>query len=354
MRTLTRRILWTLLLLLAVDIAVVATAAVLLTPWLAPVRDAVAAHLPFGGASARIAWWVAVLAPALVAFVWAQLRYTRAQTMAEVDARIVGPEEYPDLHERVQRLAQLADLTPPRIAVADADVPNSFAIGTLGGATVVVSEGLLATLGGDELDAVLAHELMHVANRDATVMTLASFLPSLTNGEYDPLDDLLPGGSGSRYALGLVALGFAYVCSARVLAAPVGSLSFTLGFLFLFAVTVLFGGVALGVFTAPVVVLGRSLSRAREFAADRSAAQLTGDPAALVEALETLEGNDERPGTDKRTAYAGVRGLCFLPHGFDTAASSDSLSIDTRSHPPTAERIERLQSVARSLETGSV
>ncbi|MUV51544.1 M48 family metalloprotease, partial [Haloarcula sp. CBA1122] len=104
----------------------------------------------------------------------------------------------------------------------------------------------------------------------------------------------------------------------------------------------------------PVVVLGRSLSRAREFAADRSAAQLTGDPAALVEALETLEGNDERPGTDKRTAYAGVRGLCFLPHGFDTAASSDSLSIDTRSHPPTAERIERLQSIARSLETGSV
>ncbi|WP_240149973.1 M48 family metalloprotease [Haloarcula sp. JP-Z28] len=343
----------TLLLLVAVDIAVVATAAVLLTPWLVPVRNAVAAHLPFGGASARIAWWIAILTPALVAFVWAQLRYTSAQTMAEVDARIVGPDEYPALHERVQRLAQLADLTPPRIAVADADVPNSFAIGTLGGATVVVSEGLLSALDGDELDAVLAHELMHVANRDATVMTLASFLPSLTNGEYDPLADLLPG--GSRYTLGLVALGFAYVFSARVLAAPFGSLSFTLGFLFLFAVTALLGSVALGVFTAPVVVLGRSLSRAREFAADRSAAQLTGDPAALVGALETLDsGVDDRPGTDKRSAYAGVRGLCFLPYGFDTAASSDSLATKTRSHPPTTERVERLQSVARSLETGSV
>jgi len=349
MRTLTRRMLWTLLLLLAVDIAVVATAAVLLTPWLAPVRDAVATALPFGGASARIAWWVAILVPALVAFVWAQLRYTSAQTMAEVDARLVGPEEYPDLHERVQRLAQLADLTPPRIAVTDAEVPNSFAIGTLGGATVVVSEGLLSALDGDELDAVLAHELMHVANRDATVMTLASFLPSLTNGEYDPIADLFPG--GSRYALGLLALGLAYVFSARVLEAPFGSLSFTLGFLFLFAVTVLFGGVALGVFTAPVVVLGRSLSRAREFAADRSAAQVTGDPAALVGALETLDGGD-RPGTDKRSAYAGVRGLCFLPYGFDTEASSDSLAIETRSHPPTAERIERLQAVARSLEQG--
>ncbi len=93
--------------------------------------------------------------------------------------------------------------------------------------------------------------------------------------------------------------------------------------------TVLLGSVALGVFTAPVVVLGRSLSRAREFAADRSAAQLTGDPAALVGALETLDsGVDDRPGTDKRSAYAGVRGLCFLPYGFDTAASSDSLATE--------------------------
>jgi heat shock protein HtpX len=347
MRTLTRRLLWTLLLLLAVDLAVVATAAALLTPWLAPVRDAVAARLPLGGASARVAWWVAVLVPALVAFVWAQLRYTSAQTMAEVDARVVGPGEYPDLHERVRRLAQLADLTPPQVAVADTAVPNSFAVGTLGGATLVVSEGLLSTLDDDALDAVLAHELMHVANRDATVMTLASFLPSLTSGEYDPL----PG--GSRYALGLVALGLAYLFSVRVVAAPPGSLSFTLGFLFLFAVTVLFGGVALGVFTAPVVVLGRSLSRAREFAADRSAARLTGEPAALVEALETLDGGD-RPETDKRSAYAGVRGLCFLPYGFDSEGSTDSPAIETRSHPPTAERIERLQSVARSLETGSV
>jgi heat shock protein HtpX len=82
---------------------------------------------------------------------------------------------------------------------------------------------------------------------------------------------------------------------------------------------------------------------------------LTGDPAALVAALKGLDGYDDRPEIDKRTAYAGVRGLCFLPYGFDndTAASTDSLSVETRSHPPTAERIERLQSVARSLETGS-
>ncbi|MBV0900967.1 M48 family metalloprotease [Haloarcula salina] len=354
MRTLTRRILRTLVLLLAVDLAVVATAAFLLTPWLVPVRDAVAAQLPFGDASTRIAWWLAVLLPALVAFVWAQLRYTRAQTMAEVDAREVGPEAYPDLHERVRRLAQLADVEPPRLAVADSAVPNSFALGTLGGATVVVSEGLLSALDGDELDAVLAHELAHVANRDATVMTLASFLPSLTDGGYDPLADHLPG--GGRYAVGAVALVAAYAGSARLLDAPLGSLSFTLGFLFLFACTALVGGVALGALTAPVVVLGRSLSRAREFAADRSAARLTGDPAALVRALEALDGSgDDRPTADKRRAYASVQGLCFLPHGFGAASDgTSSVVTETRSHPPTDERIERLRAVAREIEARSV
>ncbi|WP_424003720.1 M48 family metalloprotease [Haloarcula salina] len=349
MRTLTRHILGTLALLLAVDFAVVATAAFFLTPWLAPVRDAVAAELPFGSASTRIAWWLAVLLPALIAFVWAQLRYTRAQTMAEVDARVVDPEAYPDLHERVRRLAQLADVTPPRIAVADTDVPNSFALGTLGGATVVVSEGLLSALDGDELDAVLAHELAHVANRDATVMTLASFLPSLTDGGYDPLDELLPG--GGRYAVGVVALVGAYAASARLLDAPFGSLAFTFGFLFLFACTVLVGGVALGTLTAPVVVLGRSLSRAREFAADRSAARLTGDPAALVRALETLDGaGADRPSADKRRAYASLRGLCFLPYGFGGSSGEAASAVtETRSHPPTEERIERLRAVAREL-----
>jgi heat shock protein HtpX len=144
---LNRRILLTLALLL-----VVATAAYLLTPWLAPLRDAVAAALPFGGLSAQVAWWLAVLLPALSLFVWGQLRYTRARTLNKVDAREVSQREYPDLSERVHRLAQLADMKPPTIAVADSAVPNSFAVGTIGSATLVVSDGLLETLSGDELD----------------------------------------------------------------------------------------------------------------------------------------------------------------------------------------------------------
>ncbi|MBV0923303.1 M48 family metalloprotease [Halomicroarcula limicola] len=347
MGTLNRRILTTLLLLLAIDVAVVATVASLLTPWLTPLRDAVDAVLPGGPGPA---WWLAVVAPALAAFVWAQLRYTRAQTLAAADAREVNRAEYPDLFERVQRLCQQADMSMPTVAVADSDVPNSFAVGTVGSATVVVSEGLLAALSGDELDAVLAHELMHVKNRDAAVMTLASFLPALTNGEYGPIDDALPGSRGSRLVFGALAFVGAYLLSARFVEAPFGSLAFTLSVAFLFGLTVVLGGVLLGVFTAPVVVLGRSLSREREFAADRSAAKLTGNPSALVAALETLDGDaTPTPETDKRRAYDGVRGLCFLPYGFEDDPATDEFRVETRSHPPTEARIERLGDVLREL-----
>ncbi|WP_254280233.1 M48 family metalloprotease [Haloarcula marina] len=347
MGTLTRRILFTLSLLLAVDLAVVLTVAALLTPWLAPLRAALARVLPVGSA---IAWWVAVVAPSLLAFVWAQLRYTRRQTLAAVDASVVGPEAYPALHDRVQRLCQQADMSVPTLAVAESSVPNSFAVGTFGSATVVVSEGLLSTLDGAALDAVLAHELMHVKNRDATVMTLASFLPALTNGEYGPLDDLLPGFPGRRVVVGVVGLAVAAVLSVRFVDAPVGSLEFALAVSFLFAATVGLGGVLLGVFTAPVVVLARSLSRAREFAADRSAARLTGNPSALVEALERLDdGAAATPERDKRRAYDGVRGLCFLPHGFERSPPDETFHVETRSHPPTDERIARLRRVEIEL-----
>jgi heat shock protein HtpX len=177
-------------------------------------------------------------------------------------------------------------------------------------------------------------------------MTLASFLPALTNGKHGLLDDMLPGERGSKLVVGALAVCGAYVLSARIMAAPVGSLGFTLGFVVLAGITVVLGGVLLGVFTAPVVVLSRSLSKYREYAADRSAALLTGDPAALVTALETLDSEVAvTPETDKRRAYEGVRGLCFLAGGFRTGTETDRFHVETRSHPPTADRIDRLRSV---------
>jgi len=349
---LSRRIALTLALLLAVDLAFVVAVAALLTPWLAPLRTAVTTALGVDGTAAAVAWWAVLLVPAMAVFVWGQLRYTRRQTLAEVDAGAVTREEYPELVDRVRRLAQQADVRPPTVAVSPSDAANSFAVGTLGDATLVVSDGLLDAVDGDELDAVLAHEVAHVANRDATVMTLASFLPALTNGEYSPLDDVASGDRGGRLLVLAGAVVVAALLSTAVVPAPFGSAAFMTGFVLLTGLTVLVGGVLLGALTAPVVYLGRSLSRYREFAADRAAASMTGDPAALADALRRLD--DEAataPDADKRRAYGGVRGLCLLPHGFGDEAHGEEAErsrfhVESRSHPPTDERVERLKALA--------
>lgn len=338
---LTRRMAVTVALSLLVDLAFLAVVASLLGPWLAPVRAAVTAALPFGGAPAALVWWAAVLGPALVASVWAQLRYTRRRALAAVDATPATRESHPDLLARVRRLAQVADVAAPTVAVSPSETPNSFAVGTLGDATVVVSEGLLARLDGDELDAVLAHEIAHVANRDATVMTLATFLPALTNGEFGPLER---SGGRARVALlaGLAVAVLALVAHALPGAPGVGPASL-LWVAPLAALTVLVGGVALGALTAPVVYLGRSLSRYREFAADAAAARMTGSPAALAAALRRLDADARPPDADARRAPEVTRALCLLPHGFDADAERSRFYVEARSHPPTAERIERLK-----------
>lgn len=348
-----RRMLVTVLALLAGNVTFVVVLTILLGPWLKPVRTMFVASVPVDGVVGQLAWWGAVLVPMVILFLWAQLQYTRRQTLAEVDARLVSRAEYPDLHGRIDRLAQLASCRPPSIAAAPSSVPNSFAIGTVQSATIVVSEGLLETLSESERDAVLAHELAHIRNHDATVMTLASFLPALTNGEYRPLADLL--GSWGRVlvlALGSVLVGT--LLSTTLVEGSAGSGTHIGGVVVLAGATYLLAGVVLGVLTAPVAYLGRSLSRYREFAADEAAAQFTGEPAALASALQRLDDDaSNRPAVDKRAAYEGVRGLCFLPHGFGTDTDRSKFYVETRSHPPTDERIDRLQSVTGPPSDGT-
>ncbi|PSQ20058.1 protease [Halobacteriales archaeon QS_8_69_26] len=356
---LARPIALTLALVLAIDLAFVLVVAYLLRPWFAPLAGAL------GGTTLPV--WPLAAVPALVAFVWAQLRYTRRGTLAEVDAREVGPDEYPDLHGRVARLARGANVAVPAVAVAPTAVPNSFTVGGPTDAVVVVSEGLLDALDDDQLDAVLAHELAHVKNRDATVMTLASFLPSLVDDDYSLLADLLPGeweGSGSLAFWGGV-LGVLYVLGLGAFDAPAFGLQYTGAFVVLVVFSVLFGSAVLGLLAAPVLVLSRRLSRYREFAADRAGALLSGKPGALASALESLDGGGH-PGADRRAVATtqSVRGLCLLPHGFDPDESAeaaddpvdaeDGFYVRTRSHPPTGDRIARLRELTAEMESGAV
>jgi len=100
--------------------------------------------------------------------------------LAASGAKVVAPEQAPELHAMVERLCAMADLPKPRVAIIPTDVPNAFATGrSPKHAAVAVTEGLWRRLEPQEIEGVLAHELSHVANRDVLVMTLASFFAML-------------------------------------------------------------------------------------------------------------------------------------------------------------------------------
>ncbi|WP_132058806.1 M48 family metalloprotease [Halorussus amylolyticus] len=332
---LTRRVAATLALVLVADALLVAVVAYLLAPWV----------VPFVGTDPGVVGWAALVVPATAALAWAQLEYARRETLAAAGARTVSDSEYPDLSARLRRLSQAAGVRTPALAIADTEVPNSLTVGGPRSATVVVSTGLLDALSEDELDAVLAHELAHLRNRDATVMTLATFLPALASEE-SSLASAFGGSAARRLALGVAAV-VGYAASTSLVSAPPFSLESLLAFGGFAAFTLVFGGVALGLLATPVVVLSGRLSRYREFGADRAGAVLSGDPAAMASALETLDDETaDRPETDFRAA--GVRELCFLPHGIggDETNSDDPLAdlpLDVATHPPTEERIARLR-----------
>ena len=361
---LTHRIALTLALVLAADAAFVAVLAYLFRPWLTALAGDFSSTGGAGaGSGIGLLALAALVAPATLALAWAQLRYTRREALAAADARPVSDSERPDLHARVRRLAQTAGVTPPRVAHAETDVANSFTVGDLRGGTVVVSTGLLDRLSEEELDAVLAHELAHLQNRDAAVMTLATFLPALANDDYSLVSDAA--GPLKSLALGVAAL-LGYAASTALVGAPVFSLESLLAFGGFAVFTALFGGVALGLLALPVAVLSGHLSRYREFAADRAGALTAGDPAAMASALATLDTGESGTPTEDVRAHS-VRELCFLPHGI--AARGDSadgttgrssvtddplagLPIEVPTHPPTAERIARLRDLAAEERGG--
>src|SRR5687767_9011349 len=100
--------------------------------------------------------------------------------LAAMGARVVTPEEAPQLHAMVERLCVQADLPKPKVAVAQTRMPNAFALGrSPKSATVCATTGIMELLSPAELEGVMAHELTHVANRDVAVMTLAGFFATI-------------------------------------------------------------------------------------------------------------------------------------------------------------------------------
>ncbi|PNW65189.1 UNVERIFIED_CONTAM: zinc metalloprotease HtpX [Euhalothece sp. KZN 001] len=250
----------------------------------------------------------AVFLPLMGVFVFVQFFFSDRLALYSMGASTVEPGEYPQLHRMVERLSQQADLPKPAVAVADSDVPNAFATGrSQKKSTVAVTTGLLRTLDADELEGVIAHELAHIKNRDVMVMTIASFL--------------------STVAFMIVRMGFWF-----------GGGRSRQGGSFIVA---LLASLAVWIIS---FLLIRALSRYREFAADRGAALITGDPGALASALRSIDGRiDKVPQRDLRE-QAEMNAFFIIP------ITSGFLGRLFRTHPPTERRISRLNDLAVDLE----
>lgn len=332
-----RRLAATLVAIVVADLVFVGALLGLLAPVVEGVRLGTTPAIP------APVWWAILVTAALVGLLAIQLRTARRMTLSRADVTRIDEADDPALFDRVRRLATLADRHPPAIGLVESDVPNCFSVGGRD-PMIVLSTGLRAELTDEELDAVLAHELAHLQNRDATVMTLAAFLPTLvTDRAVAGLPRWLRAnlfGGALLFAL-VVGLGWTRTASPAAI-------------LFVASLSLVLGGIALGALATPVVYLSHRLSQDREFVADRAGARLSGKPEALASALQKLDDDvDSAPRQDLRSMDGLVEELCFLPHGFvrrQDAGDDDGLTIRVRSHPPTSERIERLRDVAAELE----
>ena len=284
-----------------------------------------------------------------------QYRYGPRVIAHTVRATEPAVDRYPELAAAVTRLAQQASVPTPTIRVFETRLPNAFAVGTPENGTIVVSTGLLDLLDEQERDGVIAHELAHLQNRDASLMTVAWLLPMITHWLVGVatrlLESLLGGRTGPARGSSqhVDRYGFSYN-SVRGTHRSGGGHSGRSGPGMLFALVIFgIGGTVLiavsGLFWAGSVLVFRILSRYREFAADRAAATLTGSPAALASALEKLDdGVAAVPSTDLRNVEGGVEALYIVPLASDASGTESPSTGPTfpETHPPTARRIERL------------
>ncbi len=235
-------------------------------------------------------------------------------------AKVVSADDAPELHAMVERLCAMAGLPKPRIAVVPSDVPNAFATGrNPKHAAVAVTEGLWRRLEPQEIEAVLAHELSHIANRDVLIMTVASFFAMLAAmltrwGLYFGMWGGGGFGGGRR--------------DSNNNQVPV--------WLIVFAVSVITYAISF--------ILIRTISRYREYAADRGSALITGAPEHLMSALQKIAGDIAQiPQRDLREV-AGMNAFFIIPTNWRQQAGE--LFMD---HPPMEKRLAALAAIAREM-----
>ncbi|HEY0772724.1 MAG TPA: zinc metalloprotease HtpX [Nocardioidaceae bacterium] len=245
---------------------------------------------------------------------WFQWYNSDTMALKAMRARVVTPEEAPELHGMIDRLCALADMPKPRVGISYTDLPNAFATGrSPSRSAVCVTTGILDRLTAEELEGVLAHELSHVAHRDVLVMTLAS---------------------SAGIIAGMLTRGAQYgaIFGRRDSNNPAGAASF------LIALVVSIVVYAVSFF------LTRLLSRYRELSADRAGAYLTQKPSALASALTKITGQIAAIPTRDLRAAKSMNAFFITP-----AISGQTMQTLTSTHPSLEQRLEQLAKVSAEL-----
>jgi heat shock protein HtpX len=234
--------------------------------------------------------------------------------LAASGAKVVTPEQAPELHAMIDRLCAMADLPKPRVAVIPTDAPNAFATGrSPKHAAVAVTRGLWERLSPREIEGVLAHELAHVGNRDVAIMTIAGFFSMVASyvAHMAMWGGMFGGGDRNREGGAPIFL----------IVMLVGILTYVISYVLILA-----------------------LSRYREFAADRGAALLTGAPEQLMSALQKIASDMTRiPQRDLREMQ-GMNAFYIVPTNVKQSVGQLFLT-----HPPLEKRLARLAAISAEM-----
>jgi heat shock protein HtpX len=225
-------------------------------------------------------------------------------------ARVIEEDEYPELHQIIGKLCKEADLPLPKIAIMQSPVPNAFATGrNPNHAVVACTDSIMRLLSPGELEAVLAHELSHVKNRDILTMTMASFIAMIAsmimqNFFFASLFGGRNREGGSWIVIWIISI-IVYAISTLLILA---------------------------------------LSRYREFAADRGSALITRNPRALISALNKISGRMEAVPVEAKARVEGANAFFIIP-----ALSGNTIMELFSTHPPLDKRIANLEKVETEL-----
>jgi heat shock protein HtpX len=274
-------------------------------------------YLVFIGALYYFGISLGLIIPIAIILLGLQYYFSDKLILASIGAKEVSEQEAPELHQIVSRLAQTTGIPKPRVAIVDSPVPNALATGRdPNHALVAVTTGILKQVNEPELEAVIAHELSHVIHRDMRVMAMASFFATVASFivQSGMWGGFYGGGYGNRDRRDNSGNAFILIF---LVSAAVWAISF---------------------------VLIRTLSRYREYAADRGSAVITRQPSNLASALVKISGTMQRiPDRDLRQVEAG-NSLMMFP-----LAHSGSLSEIFSTHPSLEHRLARLKAMEEEL-----